>query len=180
MSARVGDWIQTYSGRAFWPLDPRAEDVDIVDIAHALAQQCRYAGHCLRFYSVAEHCVLLSRAVPADIAMAALLHDSAEAYLVDVPRPVKRALRDYADIEAVLMDVIGRKFGVVSDLKRVGDYDHRILTDEMRQNMAAPPMPWASEAEPLGVTLRFWGPREAKAQFLTRYDEIRLTQARAS
>ncbi len=43
--SRRGDWMQTFAGRKFWPLDPRADEVFIVDIAHALAQQCRYAGH---------------------------------------------------------------------------------------------------------------------------------------
>ena len=61
--SRGGGWLQTWSGRMFWPLDPRDDEVDICDIAHALAHQCRFGGHCRRFYSVAEHCVLLSHAV---------------------------------------------------------------------------------------------------------------------
>ena len=48
--ARKGDWLQTFSGRIFFPMDPRAEEVFIEDIAHSLSMQCRYAGHCLRFY----------------------------------------------------------------------------------------------------------------------------------
>lgn len=52
--ARVGDWMQTYSGRQYCPLDPRAEEVDDEDIAHHLGMICRYCGACRRFYSVAE------------------------------------------------------------------------------------------------------------------------------
>ena len=52
---RIGDWMQTYSGKRYYPVDPRIEDVDINDIAHALSHLCRYGGHCSRFYSVAEH-----------------------------------------------------------------------------------------------------------------------------
>jgi hypothetical protein len=52
-----GDWMQTYSGRRFYPLDPRAEELADLDIAHALSLLCRYGGHVERFYSVAEHCV---------------------------------------------------------------------------------------------------------------------------
>ena len=59
MSERGGDWMQTYSGFQFWPLDPRPEEIHVIDIAHSLANQCRYAGHCREFYSVAQHSVLL-------------------------------------------------------------------------------------------------------------------------
>src|SRR4029077_4249720 len=53
-------WMQTYSGRKFYPLHPRAEDVELADVAHGLAMTCRYGGHSRLFYSVAEHCVLVS------------------------------------------------------------------------------------------------------------------------
>ncbi len=46
---RYGDWIQTYTGKQFWPLDPRPEDVDIEDIANALSNLGRYAGHTTAF-----------------------------------------------------------------------------------------------------------------------------------
>lgn len=55
-----GDWMQTYTGRRFYPLDPRSDEIDPADIAHALSLLCRYGGHVDRFYSVAEHCVLMS------------------------------------------------------------------------------------------------------------------------
>ena len=63
---RKGDWILTYSGIEFWPLDPRPEDVRIEDIAHALSMQCRFAGHCDRFYSVAEHSIRVADLVPRE------------------------------------------------------------------------------------------------------------------
>ena len=83
---RKGDWMQTHSGIQFWPLDPRPEDILIEDIAHALSNQCRFAGHCCFHYSVAQHSVLVSENVPAQDAMWGLLHDAGEAYLVDLPR----------------------------------------------------------------------------------------------
>lgn len=52
---RKGDWILTFTGKHFWPLDPRVEDFDLRDIAHSLALKCRWTGHCSRFYSVATH-----------------------------------------------------------------------------------------------------------------------------
>jgi hypothetical protein len=90
---RRGDWMQTFTGRAFYPLDPRPEDIDPVDIAHALSLICRYGGHSSRFYSVAEHCVLMSHAVAPEHALWALLHDATEAYLGDMIRPLKRSGR---------------------------------------------------------------------------------------
>ena len=69
VSARKGDWMQTYTGRQFWPIDPRANEVHIEDIAHALSMMCRYNGHCRTFYSVAEHSVLVSQHVPPEHAL---------------------------------------------------------------------------------------------------------------
>ena len=85
MSARRGEWIQTFSGGRFWPLDPRPEDVYIGDIAHALSMKCRYAGHTTFFYSVAEHSVHVCRHAPAEHKLWALLHD--EGRQVFLPHP---------------------------------------------------------------------------------------------
>jgi len=63
MNVRIGDWIQVHSGRQFWPLDPRAEEIDIGDIAHALSLVCRFTGHVKEFYSVAQHSVLVALTV---------------------------------------------------------------------------------------------------------------------
>lgn len=95
MSAQLSQdnsWIQTFSGRQFFPLEPRVEDVCIEDIAHGLSNLCRYAGHCECFYSVAQHCLLVSRVVPREHALRGLLHDASEAYLIDVPRPIKHSI----------------------------------------------------------------------------------------
>ena len=173
MSGRIGDWIQTYRGRKFWPLDPRPEDVDLFEIAHALGHLCRFGGHCLQFYSVAEHCVLLSRAVPREHALSALLHDAAEAYLVDLPRPIKRMLPGYQAAERLIEAAVADKFGLADHLPEiVADADRRILTDEAAQNMAPPPEPWSTHAEPLGVTLQVWPPQRAEVEFLDRSMEI--------
>lgn len=175
MSNRRGDWMQTFTGRQFWPLDPRPDEVFIHDIAHALANQCRYAGHCRRFYSVAEHSVLLARAFASrEERLWALLHDASEAYLVDLPRPVKRYVPAYVAAERVVMDAICRRFGLASDIPdAVHAADYRILRDELEQNMASPPAPWGVQDEqPLGVTLRFWTPEQAEFWFLTEFDAL--------
>jgi hypothetical protein len=109
----VGDWMQTYTGRAFWPLAPQADDIDPADIAHALSMLCRYGGHVERFYSVAEHCVLMSYAVPPGYALWALLHDATEAYMGDMVRPLKRSMPEYQAAEARLSAVICDRFGLL-------------------------------------------------------------------
>lgn len=169
---RVGDWMQTFTGLKFWPLDPRADDVDIRDIAHSLSMQCRYGGHSLRFYSVAEHSVLMARAVSQGNAMWALLHDAAEAYLADVPRPLKRHLAGYKDAENKVMAAICEHFDMPATMPReVHEADERILSDEVHQNMA--PMPWhARHSNPLGVELQFWDPARAEIYFLDTFRKL--------
>lgn len=179
---RKGDWMQTFTGKQFWPADPRAEDIDIRDIAHALSMQCRYAGHCLNFYSVAEHCVLLANAIP-EHKLWALLHDASEAYLVDVPRPVKPSLPGYKELEDDIMFVVARRFGLSLGghiLDRDGqipaivkEYDFRMLVDEKAQNMLDGPH-WGSidGLEPVGVTLQCWAPVDAERHFLQTFGDL--------
>lgn len=169
---RVGDWIQTFSGKQVFPLDPTLNVYDLVDIAAALSKLTRYAGHCLRFYSVAEHCVLLLNAArergitDARVLRAVLLHDASEAYHVDVPRPIKSALTNYVAIEGGLMIEVARTFGFDWPLPAiVKDLDTRILNDEMAQAMAPPPAPWRHDGPPVGVTLKFWSPEQAEFEF---------------
>jgi uncharacterized protein len=92
---RIGHWMQTFTGRRFWPLDPRAKDVCIEDIAHALSLVNRFGGHSREAYSVAQHSVhvatLVERTHPK-LALHALLHDASEAYLGDIVRPIKASL----------------------------------------------------------------------------------------
>lgn len=175
MTERKGDWIQTYTGRQFWPLDPRTDEIFIEDIAHSLSLQCRYAGHCLRFYSVAEHSVHIARHVAPELALWGLLHDAAEAYLVDVPRPVKHELAEYAAIEKRLARVIGQTFRVepfsLASLK-VKEADYRICVDEKAQNMAPGPMWGIDNIDPLGVTLEFWSPERAEEEFLRAFKTL--------
>jgi hypothetical protein len=162
-----GDWIQTAAGHQFWPIDPRASEIVPEDIAHALSMLCRFGGHCLRFYSVAEHSVLLARAAAPEHRLWALLHDATEAYLVDVPRPLKPFLIGYREAEDKIALAVCERFGL--PIKMPGEVkaaDTRILTDERQQNMAPAPKPWSTDTQPLGVTLQFWSPEQAKREFM--------------
>lgn len=171
-----GDWMITYTGKAFYPLHPDPSDLDHRDIAHALSLICRYGGHVRRFYSVAEHCVHLSYAVPAEDALWALLHDATEAYLGDMIRPLKRNMPDYEHAEYVLMAIICDRYGLARQFPAsVKDADNRILLDERAALLPPSPQPWASALEamdPLGVNIRAWGPAEAEHRYLQRFAEL--------
>ena len=169
-------WMQTFTGRAVFPMDMRPEEIWIEDIAHALSMQCRYAGHCNKFESVAEHCVLLATVIPKH-KLEALMHDSPEAYLIDVPRPVKRHLNGYYDIEANLARTVATRFELIYPTPDiVSEYDQRILLDERNQNMTKSPLPlgdgWPDWMEPLGVTLQYWEPEVAEQKFLEKFSEL--------
>lgn len=89
--------VETYSGTFVDTKNPDPKDINILDIAHALANVCRYGGHCQRFYSVAEHAVFVSKRLerqrePRHVCYAGLHHDDSEAYLGDIPRPMKPLL----------------------------------------------------------------------------------------
>ncbi|MER9911724.1 hypothetical protein NKJ71_13930 [Mesorhizobium sp. M0050] len=178
-NTRFGDFIQTFTGKQFWPMDPRASDVDILDVAHALSMQTRYAGHCLQFYSVAEHSVhmaaWLTRRYDAKMALCGLLHDATEAYLCDVPRPVKPHLVGYkAAEENVWVKAIAPAFDLPLAIPAaVHEADSRILLDERAQNMS--PATYVGgwpDAEPLGVQLKFWPPGVAEIWFLDAYRKL--------
>lgn len=172
---RVGNWLQTFTGGKFYPMDPRAAEMRIEDVAHSLSMQCRYAGHCLQFYCVAEHSVLIERWLAArgeDQAtrLKGLLHDAPETWLVDVPRPVKPSLIGYKEAEAAVWKQVCYWHGM-SDLMPdiVHEADNRILNDERAQNMGPCEDAWGYSGDPLGITLEFWSPARAEAEFLAAY-----------
>lgn len=170
------DWIQTYTGRQFWPLEPRVDDIDIVDIAHALSNLCRYGGHVEQFYSVAQHCVLVSHAVPAEHALRGLLHDASEAYLIDVPRPIKRSegMEAYREAEKRLEATIYERFGLsAEDPECIKTADNQLLRTEQRDLMKPAPAAWKDyRVGALPETIIPWSPQFARCRFLERFGEL--------
>ncbi len=166
-------WIQTFTGRQFYPLQPRGADIDIRDIAHALSLQCRFNGHCRVFYSVAEHSVRVSQAVPPGDALWGLLHDAAEAYLSDLPRPVKSQMPLFSELEDQLLDVLLRHFGLALPMPAaVRAADEQLLMTEARDVMAPAPAPWGIDAAPLPGRIEPWSPAQAEAAYLKRFAEL--------
>lgn len=130
----------TASGKAFWPLDPRAEEIDIFDIARSLSYQCRFAGHLESFYSVAQHSVHVSQACEPANAAWGLLHDASEAYCQDIIRPVKRHLASYVEIEERIQKCIAERFNLCWPMpKDVKMADDKVLLAEIQDLRMPPP-----------------------------------------
>lgn len=166
MSAEHESMIR--SGIFFDVLNPRAEDIHIEDIAHALSNLCRFGGHSSEFYSVAEHSVICFFGVDEPFKKHALLHDASEAYLVDIPRPIKKILPEYQRIENNLQRVIFERFGLDANIpNEVHLIDRRLcITEAMALGMR--PELWGDygEVEPLNLTLCPMSPKAAKEVFL--------------
>jgi hypothetical protein len=170
-----GSWMQTFTGRRFYPLAPSPDDVDPIDIAHALSLICRYGGHTRRFYSVAEHCVLMSYEVPAEDALWALLHDATEAYVGDMVRPLKHHMADYIEVEDRVAWAISERFDLDPAMPAsVKAADNRILLDERAALLTPTDDVWDSIADlsPLGVTVVGLDPLAAEYLYRQRLDDL--------
>jgi hypothetical protein len=168
-------WICTRHGRRFHPFAPRVEDIDIADISHALSNIGRYTGHTSRFYSVAQHSVWVSLIVQPAHALAGLLHDASEAYLVDIPRPMKPHFSKYRQWESRLEECIAGKFGFPYPLPlAVKAADNEMLRHEIAWLFEPGSPLW----ERWGITERPdpelvpWEPGRAMLMFKERYTEL--------
>lgn len=145
-------WIETYTGRRMYFLSPTTDMIDIKDVAHSLSLQCRFSGHTRTFYSVAEHCLRVSKLLyerthcDPQVALQGLLHDATEAYLLDVPSPVKQYLDGYYAIEDKLAAVIFKKFGAVYPyFKEVKIADMVLLKNEARYLLPSKGNSWVDQ-----------------------------------
>lgn len=107
------DSIRTFTGKYVNVFDPDPETICIEDIVHSLSNICRFGGHTQSFYSVAQHCIYVADHLPEELKLTGLLHDAAEAYLIDLPNPIKEKMSEYVLIEDKLMRLIAEKFGII-------------------------------------------------------------------
>ncbi len=168
-------WTQTFRRKRMYATRPIADDIDIVDIAHALSNLCRFTGHTSKFYSVAQHSVAVSHGLePCDpkLALWGLLHDAGEAYISDVAAPYKRhrLLEGYRDLEDRIMAAVCERFGLALEQPHAVHVVDKIQQDhEARALLPGGPL-WLG---PGGCPeIEVWSPAEAKANFLARYVEL--------
>jgi 5'-deoxynucleotidase YfbR-like HD superfamily hydrolase len=156
-----------------WPL---AEEISIEDIANSLSNICRFTGHCSKFYSVAEHSVRVSYLCSPENQLRALLHDSAEAFLGDISRPLKHSvgMETYRIYERQGLDAIMEHFELpFEEPAEVKDADNRLLITEQRDLLWGEPF---MDIEPLPEKIVPWTPEEAKRIFLMRFYELTNTR----
>ena len=162
-------YISTYLGNRFYPTEGRIDNIDIEDIAHGLAYQCRFNGQTNRFYSVAQHSIMVADLVPAEYRRAALLHDAAEAYLGDMVKPLKVLIPAFSDIEDRVTQLIAENFDVdFSDYAPIKDADLRALATEKRDLMPHSTEQWSylKGYEVLQAPIEPVNPEVAKDAFL--------------
>ncbi|RPJ39912.1 MAG: phosphohydrolase [Planctomycetaceae bacterium] len=165
--------IMTYTGKIVHPLAITAADIDIHDIAHALAMKCRYTGHCQRFYSVAQHCVLMARwdKMPGP-APWRLMHDASEAYLPDIASPIKGRFPIMREAEARIQAAVAERFGLPpfeSVYPDVHIADTWLMIWEGRNNMDdenRSAVWWRLDAPAHVLDHNFWSWEPAKAEKL--------------
>lgn len=174
-------WNQTFSGLAFDLVKPDRSMVSIKDIAQSLANLCRFNGHCRRFYSVAEHSLYVSRAVPRPYALQGLLHDATEAYVGDMVAPLKSILVDFKEVESRVREAVCARFGLAVEMPwEVQIADKRMLSTELEYLLLPPPRDWgtmleACELHEIGLchpNQMGLPPREAHRRFLERFAEL--------
>lgn len=166
----------TYTGKRFDPTCLSSDMIDIRDIAHALALQCRFGGHCQAFYSVAEHSVRVAQVLDATgfnatVVLQGLLHDASEAYLMDIPKPIKVHLPEYRDLERHVQSTIYQTFGLPADMPASVHWaDMTMLVTESRDLMADRGRGWGIQATPLPDPVYPHTTAEAEAMFLAKFE----------
>ena len=173
-------YIATHSG-IFYPFEVTPESVNIEDIAHALSLLCRYNGHCREFYSVAQHSVLVSELVPEQLKLKALLHDASEAYISDIPKPIKNEILQAQILEDKISNAIFSAFnltpGLEPEIKRAdlvmllteSEQIHNngwIILDEVRKKYNSNEVPLKD------LIINPLSPKESKELFMSTYESL--------
>ncbi len=171
---KKGAWIETFTGIKFNVFKPRQKDVDIRDIAHALSMCTRFNGHLAKYYSVAEHSIIMSYLVKPKHALAALLHDAAEANLSDVPRPIKYMLPSITELDAAVSDVIFKKYGISDIDSSIHELDRALCLAEANDS-GMHTEDWNEGHDKYGylnVKIYHWDWKTAEDRFLARFRNL--------
>ena len=176
------NWIQTYSGAPFDFDNPEGHYFNVMDFAHALSMLCRYNGHTKRFYSVGEHLIRCSNLVPEKFAFEALMHDVSEAYMSDMPRPLKNIMGEYKTLEVRIETAIAKQFNLPVPMSpEVKECDNKILLIEREILMNDAPFPWNHYGTTPYTRTEFWNsmlnvsaytPDIVESKFINRFNEL--------
>lgn len=173
-------YIITYTGRQFFLLQAEPEDICVRDIAHALAMQCRWTGHCKFHYSIAQHAYYCSYIGPEEFAFERLNHDDSEAYMGDMNRPLKHYTEAgvaYRHQEAKLERTIKEAFGIYPvEHPSVHVADEVMLYTEKAQLLPVVEFEGSNVYPPTApsetLVIERWTPEQAEANFLRRWYEL--------
>ena len=169
-------YITTLSGKHFNYLDIQQDAITIEDIANALSNICRFAGHLPYFYSVGQHSVLTSIIVPQEFALEALLHDAAEAYLTDIPAPLKSLLPDYRAVEDEVDDAIRQKFNLPREQHPAVKYADLVMLASERRDFEIDDgtvWPMLDGVIPTDqFVINPVGPRQSYGMFMNRFNQL--------
>jgi len=163
--------MQTVYGNNFSYEDPAGSDYTIEDIAIGLSNICRFNGHVPKFYSVAQHSVLVAQALPYSLKMQGLMHDAHEAFMMDCVSPLKRLLPDLQAMETKIEAAVRKRFGLPAELDPlVKEIDLKMLATEQIQLRGD--VTNAMESETLDIEIDPWGNKFAAQQFLMYFEEL--------
>lgn len=174
--------ILTATGKRFDLYEPDADLIDPRDISHSLSNLCRFNGHTREFYSVAQHCCIVADLVPEEDKLAALLHDSTEAFVGDMVRPLKEWMHAFQDVEHWIWERICTRFNL--DLTLPASVHHAdlvALATERRDLMPPDPATWDClfGIEPAHERIRPWPPTEARLTYHQRLmDQLAIEHRR--
>lgn len=186
-------WIQTYTGKQFHYDDVESNEIDILDVAHALSHQCRFAGHTSKFYSVAEHSILCMRLFGDEeehLQKWALLHDAAEAYTQDIVRPMKHMLKQmcpaFGELEERIERHVWSSLGLEGDLpEEIKITDVHMLLAEREALLCETDYPWElpqcafPDLQPRpDIKIYGWQPGRVKGEFLWHHENLFIDPTR--
>ena len=182
MNGQNDTLIETAAGLQFDLQNPEAQMVSLADIAHSLGHICRYTGHCHGFYSVAEHSVLCSEVAEESwderMAVLALLHDAAEAYIGDINNPLKQMLKPrISEIEAAIQAQVWTAMGIPApapeEHHNIKYVDAVLLACEARDLMTSGGRWWEIPVDAdRHIKPHCWKPMRAMDEFLVRAAEL--------
>ena len=166
-------WFQTYTGQAYEIQHPDTRMIKIEDIARSLAFTCRFNGHVREFYSVAQHSIHVAELLPTPLEPWGLLHDSAEAYLGDIVRPLKQLIPEFYALENLGLFIIAQRFNLnYPPPEEIKKADNIMLATEKRDLCETPPREWQPLEHPRDEEIKPWNPHESEIKFLKMFGEL--------